>query len=210
MKIDKLKKLAGLSLGMIALSACAPMQQPWNGQTYAGGGQQQPYGNQQAYGYGNQQPYGYGNQQPYGYGNQSAGPMSSALGTAAELALIGILTGQLGINQQQAMGGAGSIFQIAQQRMQPGDFSRLSAAVPGMDRYLAAAPQQALTNGSNNMWNGTGNMMGDVGSLMALAGSFQSLGMNADMIGRFVPVMLQYVEQQGGTATMSLLQNSLH
>ncbi len=128
--------------------------------------------------------------------------MSSVLGTAAELALISILTGQLGINQQQAMGGAGSIFQIAQQRLQPGDFSRLSAAVPGMEQYLAAAPQQATANASTGLWGAAGN-------LMSLAGSFQSLGMNADMVGRFVPVMLQYVEQQGGVATMSLLQNSL-
>lgn len=211
MHVDNLKKLTGGTLAMLALSACAPMQQPWNGQTYAGGAQQKPYGNQQPYGYGNQQPYGYGNQQPYGYGNQqpygygnqSATPMSSVLGTAAELALIGILTGQLGINQQQAMGGAGSIFQIAQQRMQPRDFASLSNAIPGMDRYLAAAPQQAAANAPSGLW-------GTAGSLMSLAGSFQSLGMNADMVGRFVPVMLQYVEQQGGAATMSLLQNALY
>lgn len=204
--MKQLTNLAVWTLGVAALAACAPLQ-PRGGQTYGNGNQSYGYGNQQSYGYGNQQ-------QPYGYGNnQSANPMSSALGTAAELALIGILTGQLGINQQQALGGAGSIFQVAQQRMQPADFSRLSAAVPGMDRYLAAVPQ-AAGNGSNNLWNAAGNMMGgpsgNLGSLVALAGTFQSLGMNADMVGRFVPVMLQYVEQQGGQSTMSLLQNSLY
>lgn len=198
--MQQFRKFAGFTASLFALNACTPAaQQPWNGQTYAGG-------NQQSYGYGNQQPYGYGNQ-------QTANPVSSALGTAAELALIGILTGQLGINQQQALGGAGSIFQVAQQRMQPGDFSRLSSAVPGMDRYLAAAPQPVAANGSSNLWAAAGNLMGgpssNLGSLVALAGTFQSLGMNADMIGRFVPVMLQYVQQQGGAATMSLLEDSL-
>lgn len=195
-----LKKLAGVVGGLMLLNACAPVtqQQPWNGQVYSGGGQQQ-------------QPYG--NQQAYGYGSQGDGSTTSVLGTAAGLALIGILTGQLGINPQQALGGVGSIFQVAQQRLQPADFSRLSNAVPGMDQYLAAAPQPVAANGSNSLWGAAGNLMGgpssNLGSLMGLAGSFQSLGMNADMIGRFVPVMLQYVQQQGGAATSSLLETAL-
>lgn len=191
-----MKILAVGSIAALTLTACAPgQQQSW-------GGQQQPYG------YGNQQPYGYGNQQqqPYGYGNQQASnPMTSVLGAAAGMVLINILTGQLGINQQQAMGGAGSIFLAAQQRMQPADFSRLSAAVPEMDRYLAAAPRS-----SNNSYYGSqGQAGGNLGTLMSLAGSFQSLGMTPDMAVRFVPVMLQYVEQQGGQATMMPLQNAL-
>ncbi len=195
--MKQLKNLASLATSLVVLNGCTPTaQQPWNGQTYAGG---------------NQQSYGYGNQSPYG--NQSANPLSSALGTVAELALINILTGQLGINPQQAMGGAGSIFQVAQQRMQPGDFSRLSSAVPGMDQYLAAVPSQVAPNGSNALWNAAGNLMGgpssNLGSLVSLVGTFQTLGMNTDMIGRFVPVMLQYVQQQGGSATMSLLETAL-
>lgn len=198
--MKQLQNLVAVAASLVVLNACAPAaQQPWNDQTYAGGNPQQPYG--------------YGNQPSSGYGNQTANPISSALGMAAQYALINILTGQLGISQQQAMGGAGSIFQLAQQRLQPGEFSKLSSAVPGMDRYLAAVPQQVVSNGSNNMWSAAGNLMGgqnsNLGSLMALAGSFQSLGMNADMISRFVPVMLQYVQQQGGATTMGLLQNAL-
>lgn len=169
---------------IVVLSACAPFgqqqQQPWGGQ---------PYG----YGGGNQQPYGYGNQQSYGNGNQGG----STMGGAVQMVLLNILMGQLGLNQLQAMGGAGSIFQVAQQRMQPADFSRLSAAVPEMDQYLAAAPRPA--NAAN----------GNLGSLLGLAENFQSLGMSPDMIGRFVPVMLQHVQQQGGQGTMLPLQNAL-
>lgn len=187
-----LNYIAGLSVAVVALTGCmgGGQQQSWGGQGY---------GNQQPYGYGNQQPYGYGNQQqqPYGYGNQGGtSPMGSIMG----MVLMNILMGQLGINQLQAMGGAGALFQVAQQRMQPADFNRLSAAVPGMDQYLAAAPRPS---------NGRYQQQGALGGLMSVVGSFQQLGMGPEMVGRFVPVMLQHVEQQGGQGTMSLLQNAL-
>lgn len=196
-----LNYIAGLSVAIVALTGClgGGQQQSWGGQGY---GNQQPYGygNQQPYGYGNQQPYGYGNQQqqPYGYGNQGGG---SVLGNVAQMVLMNILMGQLGINQLQAMGGAGALFQVAQQRMQPADFNRLSAAVPGMDQYLAAAPR---ING-----NAGYQQSGALGGLMSVANSFQQLGMGPEMVGRFVPVMLNYVQQQGGAGTMSSLQNAL-
>lgn len=187
MKQPAFNSLAACAVATAVLTACAPAQQ------------QQPYGygNQQPYGYGNQQPYGYGGQQPYGNANQGGSPMGGMVG----MVLLNILMSQLGINQQQAMGGAGSLFLVAQQRMQPADFTRLSSAVPGMDQYLAAAPRVG--------GNGGYQQQGALGGLMSVAGSFQQLGMGPEMVGRFVPVMLQYVQQQGGQATMSALQSSL-
>jgi hypothetical protein len=49
-----------------------------------------------------------------------------------------------------------------------------------------------------------------LGSLANLAGSFQSLGMDSSMINQFVPVVLKYVQGQGGAGAMSLLQNALY
>jgi hypothetical protein len=46
--------------------------------------------------------------------------------------------------------------------------------------------------------------------LAVLAGSFQTLGMDTNMIGQFVPVVLQYVRDQSGPTAMSLLQRSLY
>jgi len=48
-----------------------------------------------------------------------------------------------------------------------------------------------------------------LGRLASLAGSFQSLGLNSDMVSRFIPVILQSVQSQGGSATMGLLQSAL-
>lgn len=186
------------SMGLITLTAswlvagCAPIQQS-SGQTFAGGMQQ----SQPAPSYG------------YGYGAAPASPLGTGLGAATELGLVNILVGQLGISPQQALGGVGSIFSVAQQRMSPGDFSLLSNSVPGMDRYLSSAPQQVAN--SPSLLGAAGSLMGgQLGNLANVAGSFQSLGMNPSMVGQFVPVLLQYVQNQGGAATMNLLQRALY
>lgn len=131
--------------------------------------------------------------------------------TSPEMALVNVLVNQLGINSQQAMGGVGSIFSLAQQRMNPGDFMQLSGSVPGMDQYLSAVPKPSS---SNVLLGSAASMLGGqasgLGNLAALAGSFQSLGMNTNMIGQFVPVILQYVQGQSGSAAMSLLQGALY
>lgn len=177
-------------VGAVAwLAGCAPAQQQSN-QNWALGGQQAPAVQQVV--------------------NLNT---AAAASTAAspETGLVNMLVNQLGVNSQQAMGGVGSIFSLAQQRMNPGDFMQLSGSVPGMNQYLSAVPQPSS---SSLLFGSAANLMGDqaggLGSLAALAGSFQSLGMSTNMIGRFVPVVLQYVQGQSGPAAMSLLQSALY
>ncbi|MCK9608942.1 MAG: DUF2780 domain-containing protein [Methylomonas sp.] len=177
-------------VGAVAwLAGCAPAQQQSN-QNWALGGQQAPAVQQVV--------------------NLNT---AAAASTAAspETGLVNMLVNQLGVNSQQAMGGAGSIFSLAQQRMNPGDFMQLSGSVPGMNQYLSAVPQPSS---SSLLFGSAANLMGDqaggLGNLAALAGSFQSLGMNTNLIGRFVPVVLQYVQGQSGPAAMSLLQSALY
>lgn len=126
--------------------------------------------------------------------------------------LVDILVRQLGITNEQALGGAGSIFSVAQQHLSVSDFTKLSGAVPGMDQYLAAAPKAAAsTSGSAGLLGAAGTALGgsSLGSMAALAGSFQSLGLSPGMVGQFVPVVLDYVQGQGGSSAMGLLQSAL-
>ncbi|QPK61702.1 DUF2780 domain-containing protein [Methylomonas sp. LL1] len=143
-------------------------------------------------------------------GGQTSGARQAGY-QAPEPELVDVLTGQLGVNSRQAMGGVGSIFSLAQQRMNPSDFMRLSSYVPDMDQYLSAVPQ---STSSNSLFGLAAGLMGEqtngLGSLAVLAGSFQTLGMDANMIGQFVPVVLQYIQGQSGPAAMNLLQNALY
>ena len=128
--------------------------------------------------------------------------------------LVNALTRQLGISQPQALGGLGSIFSLAQQRLNPGDFSTLSNSVPGIAQYLAAAPQPVAPTQSSALLGVAGNLLGGqsntLNSIAALAGSFQALGMNSSMTAQFIPVVLQYFQGQNGGAATGLLQRALY
>ncbi|MXS81640.1 DUF2780 domain-containing protein [Nitrosomonas oligotropha] len=121
---------------------------------------------------------------------------------AAQIGLVDILAHRLGVSPQQALGGAGAIFQMAQSNMNPQAFSSLSRSVPGMNTMLGAAPAMsnlsALAGGNSTL-----------GSAAALAASFQQLNLSPDMVGKFIPVITNYVSKTSGQATANLLQSAL-
>ena len=125
---------------------------------------------------------------------------------AAESPLVNQLTSQLGVTQPQALGGAGAIFGAAKQNLQPSEFGQISSAVPNMGSYLEAAPK---AQGVGGMLGGLGGTAGKVGTMASLASSFSQLGLSADMVGKFTPIVLDYVQAQGGSSAMSLLQKGL-
>lgn len=67
---------------------------------------------------------------------------------------------------------------------------------------LGAAPDMsnlsALAGGNSTL-----------GSAAALAASFQQLNLSPDMVGKFIPVITNYVSKTSGQATANLLQSAL-
>lgn len=131
---------------------------------------------------------------------------SDPAGTAT-IGLVDILAHRLGVSQQQALGGAGAIFQLAQNKMAPDAFTAMARSIPGMEQMLGAAPPMS------NLSSGLSSLMGDqnntLGSVAALAASFQQLDLAPDMVGQFIPIITNYVRQASGDATASLLQSAL-
>lgn len=138
---------------------------------------------------------------------------SAPSSNSAATGLVDILVQQLGISPQQATGGAGSIFALAKQVMGPNSFGQISQAVPGMSQLLSAAPASSLSSsGSGGLLGNAASMLGSgnsLGNMATLASSFQSLGLGSGMVGKFIPVILQYVQNQGGSASMGLLKGAL-
>ena len=118
--------------------------------------------------------------------------------SAASPELVGELTKSLGVTEAQATGGAGALFQLAKSKLSPADFGKVSAAVPGMDTMLKAAPSAG--KGVPGL-----SSLGAAGGLAAVAGPFKKLGMPPEMVGKFVPVVMKYVESKGGGAVAGLL-----
>jgi hypothetical protein len=132
---------------------------------------------------------------------------TAASGTPARQAVLtDVLVSQLGVSQQQALGGAGAIFQAAKANMAPQAFSNLSQSVPGMSEMLAAAPQVGWPlSGAAPAPGGSGS----ANTMASLAASFQQLNMPQSMVNQFIPVVVDYVRSAGGPMTANLLQSAL-
>ncbi len=127
-----------------------------------------------------------------------------------DMDLIGTLTQKLGVTKDQASGGAGSIFNLAKEKLSATDFSTVSEKLPEIDGLMASAPK---ADGLKGKLGGMSSMLGggekSAGGLASLAGSFSSLGLAPDMVGKFVPVALDYAKGTGGDQVMNLLKGAL-
>ena len=141
-----------------------------------------------------------------------AGVQLKAQGSAAQPSknssseLVGQLTKGLSITRTQARGGAGALFALAKSRLSGEEFSKVSAAVPGMNGLLKTAP--ALTHNSE-LSSLESSLPGGMGRMAEVAEAFHKLGLSPEMAGKFVPVMTKFVESKGGTSTASLLEKAL-
>lgn len=96
--------------------------------------------------------------------------------------LIKKLTNSLGVTPTQAVGGTAAIINNAKSNMKPTDFTALTKQVPQAGTLLGAAPAGLLG-------------MGTLGS------QFSFLGMDASIISKFTPLVLEYL-QSGATPAM--------
>ena len=125
--------------------------------------------------------------------------------------LVETIINQLGVDEQQASGGAGLLFQLAKDKLSGGEFSQVAEAVPGIEDMMSAAPEAG--GGLGGLLGKVGGMLGgkagQLGELAQAAQGFSSLGLDSGMIGKFVPIILSFVQQQGGEGVMGILQKVL-
>ena len=143
--------------------------------------------------------------------NMSLG-LSPLAVSAQEGSLVDLLMQQLGVTKPQAQGGAGALFNSAKQSLSPQEFDQVAQAVPEMDSMLEAAPKPSGT--LNDMMGQGSSLFGgetnkQLGGVMDLASSFSELGLSPEMVNKFVPVVLDYVESQGGETVRNLLASAL-
>jgi hypothetical protein len=123
--------------------------------------------------------------------------------TAASPELVGDLTKQLKVTPEQATGGAGSLFSLAKSKLKPEEFAKVSAAVPGMDSFMNAAPKQDAVSSAASA------VPGKASGLASVTNQFKSLGLSPDMVAKFVPILNKFVGSKGGAAVEKLLASAL-
>lgn len=124
--------------------------------------------------------------------------------------LLNQLTQNLGITEQQARGGTGLILKMAKQKLGTDDFSAVTNNVPGLENLITSAPEITTTEKVvGSVSSAIGSQAEGTGGLTSLIGGFSQLGLDSDMIGRFVPIVLSFVQAKGGNTTRNILERVL-
>lgn len=127
--------------------------------------------------------------------------------------LVSALSKELGSTPAQAEGAAGSLFGLAKTRLKPEEFSKVSAAVPGMDSLLKAAPAVGTSGAAGTtgaaVSQAAGAVAGSAGGLSSVATQFSKLGLKPEMVAKAVPVLTGYVTKTGGADVANLLAGAL-
>ncbi len=129
--------------------------------------------------------------------------------------LVQQLVSNLGVQEDQAKGGAGLILKLAQDKLGGEEFAKVASAIPGSDVLLGSAPSQDAGGGMMGALGGmAAGMMGGgqgaaLGNLMSLAGGFSQLGMDGNMVTKFFPIVLNFVQQKGGADIAGILSKAL-
>lgn len=129
-------------------------------------------------------------------------------GHAGTMDLITTLVDTLGITKDQARGGSGALFQSAKDNLSADDFKKVSDVVPDMDEYLAAAPdvKSGLGGTLGSSLSALGGNAAKAGSMLDINSAFSKLGMDSGTLGKFVPVVLDFVQSKGGESVAGLLK----
>ena len=121
--------------------------------------------------------------------------------------LMQMLTSQLSVSEEQASGGAGLLFKLAQDKLSSGEFSQIAGAIPEINELISSAPESGgLAGAIGGLASSFGGGAGQLGDLASLAGGFSKLNLDADMVGKFIPIVLSFVQSQGGDTLKGLLE----
>lgn len=107
--------------------------------------------------------------------------VGKSLGTESST-LTDLLTSQLSVSTEQAVGGSGALLALAQSELSDENSSELESLVPGLSTLSSAQ-----------------SLLGNVESLSAVQSTFDSLGLDSSLISQFAPVILQYLNEQGAS-----------
>jgi hypothetical protein len=124
--------------------------------------------------------------------------------------LVQQLISNTGVNQQQAEGGAGLLFGLVKDQLSSGEFSQIADTIPGIESLIDAAPSEDSA-GLGGLLGGVASAIGgeQLGNMASLASGFSKLDLDAGMIGKFVPIVLSFLQSQGGDGLSNLVAKVL-
>ena len=124
--------------------------------------------------------------------------------------LIQMLMSQLGIGEEQAKGGAGLIFKLVKEKLGSDEFSQIQEAIPGIDNLISSAPKSGgIASAIGGLASKLGGGSKQLGNLASLVGGFKKLNLDSGMIGKFIPLVISFVQSKGGDSITGIIEKVL-
>ena len=128
---------------------------------------------------------------------QNLGSLTEQVGLASQIMQ------STGVDQTQALGGAGALFGMAKEGMSADDFSKVTNAVPEMDKMMDAVP--GLGGGTSTLSSAATVLVG----MPKVTAAFEKLGISKDKIALFTPIIISYIEKKAGSLLSGKVAKSL-
>lgn len=122
--------------------------------------------------------------------------------------LVEHLVKRLGVTTRQAVGGAGLILGLAQERMDRGEFERLADSIPAVSDLIGKAPQVDQPMRSA-MLQAVSRWFGGLGGLGHLVGSFEKLACEKSMVSQFAEAVVEFFREHTSEKVAARLQEAL-
>jgi hypothetical protein len=124
--------------------------------------------------------------------------------------LVQQLMQSLGIKEEQAKGGAGLLLKLAQDKLGKGDFAKVAEAVPGAEDLIQEAPEGGgLAGAVKGLAGAFGGKAEGLGDVAGLTSGFSKLGLDSGMIGKFVSIVVSFIQEKGGDELKGLVEKVL-
>lgn len=124
--------------------------------------------------------------------------------------LVGNVMSQLGLSQEQAEGGLGTLLSLAQSNLGGSDFSQLSNSIPGADALLAAVPELSSDSGMSGLLSQAGDLGQSFEGAAMVYDAFEQLGIKKEYVAPMVDIAKSYLETNGSEGTVDLLMKGVN
>lgn len=121
---------------------------------------------------------------------------TATTGSAMADGLVGMVSNQLGISKNQAIGGLGALVGYASSSLPPEYADQLNQMFPAFNK-------SGSETGSGSLM---GSLMNNVSSMDSVKTAFSGLGMDPSMVDQFTPLIESYVGDNGGGELVGALQ----
>lgn len=118
----------------------------------------------------------------------------------------------LNLDAKQAEGGVGTLLNFAKQKLSGGEFEQVRSTLGGLeaDGAMALAEGKRPDGGGglfgavSSLVGGMGGL-GGVGEVASVLSGFKAFNLDADTLGKFVPIVVRFLSNKGGEGVGGLL-----